>query len=82
MVRKPRFTPAGPLKNHDEHYESEEEGLPDPWDAICIVGIRAYSMDENLEVQVVMEGSEGGIGKKGEADLDKANESTQMKAKI
>lgn len=75
MVRKPRLTPAGPPKTRDERYESEEEGLPDPWNAICIVGVRVYSMDEDLELRVVMEGGEmleGGMGKKGEADLDNA----------
>lgn len=75
MVRKPRLTPAGPAKTHDERYESEEEGLPDPWNAVCIVGIRVYSMDEDLELRVVMEDGElleSGMGKKGEADLDNA----------
>ncbi|KAK2032494.1 calpain family cysteine protease [Colletotrichum zoysiae] len=75
MVRKPRLTPSGTPKTREERYESEEEGLPDPWNAICIVGVRVYSMDEDLEVRVVMEGGElleGGMGKKGEADLDNA----------
>ncbi|GKT52712.1 calpain family cysteine protease [Colletotrichum tofieldiae] len=75
MVRKPRLAPAGPPKTREERYESDEEGLPDPWNAICIVGVRVYSMDEDLEVRVVMEGGElleGGMGKKGEADLDNA----------
>ncbi|KAI3530403.1 calpain family cysteine protease [Colletotrichum abscissum] len=75
MVRKPRLTPAGPPKRRDERYESEEEGLPDPWNAICIVGVRVYSMDENVEVRVYMEGGElleDGMGKKGEADIDNA----------
>ncbi|KAK1658087.1 hypothetical protein BDP55DRAFT_720967 [Colletotrichum godetiae] len=58
MVRKPRLTPAGPPKRHDERYESEEEDLPDPWNAISIVGVRVYSMDEDLEVHVFMEGDE------------------------
>ncbi|KAK0372162.1 calpain family cysteine protease [Colletotrichum abscissum] len=30
MVRKLRLTSADPPKRHDERYESEEEGLPDP----------------------------------------------------
>ncbi|KAK1659830.1 hypothetical protein BDP55DRAFT_732999 [Colletotrichum godetiae] len=75
MVRKSRLTPSGPPKRHDERYESEEEGLPDPWNAVCIVGLRIYSMDEDLEVRVFMEGGElleGGMGKKGEADIDNA----------
>ncbi|KAK1467584.1 calpain family cysteine protease [Colletotrichum cuscutae] len=72
---KPRLTPARPPKRHNERYESEEEGLPDPWNAICIVGVRVYSMDEDLEVRVIIEGSElleGSMGKKGEADIDNA----------
>ena len=42
---------------------------------ICVVGIRVYSKDEDLELRVVMEGGtleEDGMGEKGEADLDNA----------
>ena len=56
--------------------ESDEEaGLPDPWNAICIVGFRVYSKDEDLDLRVVIEGgelAEGGMGEKGAQDLDNA----------
>jgi hypothetical protein len=74
MARKPRLTPADPAAAQDE-YDSEEEKMPEPWDAICIVGVRVYSKDENLELRTVMEGGEfdeGGMGPKGNDDLDDA----------
>ncbi|EMT73746.1 hypothetical protein FOC4_g10000805 [Fusarium odoratissimum] len=55
--------------------DSDEEKMPEPWNAICIVGVRVYSKDENLELRTVMEGGElveGGMGSKGAADLDNA----------
>jgi hypothetical protein len=74
MARKPRLTQANPATAQDE-YDSEEEKMPEPWNAICIVGVRVYSKDENLELRTVMEGGElleGGMGSKGPADLDNA----------
>ncbi|GKU17013.1 unnamed protein product [Fusarium langsethiae] len=74
MARKPRLTQANPAAAQDE-YDSEEEKMPEPWNAICIVGVRVYSKDENLELRTVMEGGElleGGMGPKGAADLDNA----------
>lgn len=74
MTRKPRLTQANQAVHVDD-YDSEEERMPDPWNAICIVGIRVYSKDENLELRTVMEGGElleGGMGEKGAADLDNA----------
>ncbi|KAM0277223.1 hypothetical protein ACHAQH_005944 [Verticillium albo-atrum] len=75
LVRKPRAKPAGPPLTKAEIYESEDENAPDPWNAICVIGVRIYTMDEDLELKVVMEGGdleEGGMGKKGGADLDDA----------
>ncbi|PCD19468.1 calpain family cysteine protease [Fusarium graminearum] len=49
--------------------------MPEPWNAICIVGVRVYSKDENLELRTVMEGGElleGGMGPRGNVDLDDA----------
>ncbi|KAH7132853.1 hypothetical protein EDB81DRAFT_763370 [Dactylonectria macrodidyma] len=49
--------------------------MPDPWNAIAIIGIRVYSKDAALELCTVMEGGEllqGGMGEKGAADLDDA----------
>ncbi|CAK7268663.1 hypothetical protein SEPCBS119000_003175 [Sporothrix epigloea] len=64
-------TPAAAKEVED----SEDEKDPVPWNAICVVGIRVYSKDENLELRVVLEGgdlSEGGMGERGEQDLDNA----------
>jgi hypothetical protein len=59
----------------DERYPSEDEKLPDPWNAVCIVGFMAYSKDDNLELRIVTEGGdlhEGGMGEKGAGDIDDA----------
>ncbi|KAH8176580.1 calpain family cysteine protease domain-containing protein [Sarocladium implicatum] len=74
MVRKPRMTPHPPPLPRDD-YDSEEERLPDPWNAICIVGIRVYSKDSSLELRTVLEGGElleDGMGERGQSDLDNA----------
>ncbi|EEU39789.1 uncharacterized protein NECHADRAFT_104274 [Fusarium vanettenii 77-13-4] len=74
LTRKPRLTQSNQAVHVDD-YDSEEERMPDPWNAICIVGIRVYSKDEGLELRTVMEGGElleGGMGEKGAADLDNA----------
>jgi hypothetical protein len=74
MVRKPRMAPHPPAQPRDD-CDTEEEKLPDPWNAICIVGIRVYSKDGNLELRTVLEGGElleDGMGERGQADLDNA----------
>ncbi|KAG7423318.1 hypothetical protein Forpi1262_v015625 [Fusarium oxysporum f. sp. raphani] len=51
-----------------DEYESEEEKMPEPWNVICIVGVRVYSRDETLELRTVMEAGElleGSHGLKG-----------------
>lgn len=76
MTRKPRLAPQ-PQPGHHDRYDTEEEKMPDPWNAVCIVGIRVYSKDEGLELRTVMEGGElleGGMGEKGSADLDNAQQ--------
>ncbi|KAF2966294.1 hypothetical protein GQX73_g7248 [Xylaria multiplex] len=77
MSKKPRMaTPQPAATTTTEAAESDgESGLPDPWNAICIVGFRVYSKDENLDLRVVIEGgdlAEGGMGEKGAADIDNA----------
>lgn len=55
--------------------DSDEDDLPEPWNAVCVVGFRVYCKDPDLEVRVVMEGGEleeGGMGERGAADLDNA----------
>ncbi|KAH8156480.1 hypothetical protein CIB48_g11765 [Xylaria polymorpha] len=77
MSKKPRMaTPQPAATTATETVESDgESGLPDPWNAICIVGFRVYSKDEELDLRVVIEGgdlAEGGMGEKGAADIDNA----------
>lgn len=77
MSKKPRIAaPAPAATTTTETVESDgESGLPDPWNAICIVGFRIYSKDQDLDLRVVIEGgdlSEGGMGEKGAADIDNA----------
>lgn len=73
-TRNPRLAPQPPPQPRED-YDSEEEKMPDPWNAICIIGIRVYSKDAGLQLRTVMEGGElleDGMGEKGEADLDNA----------
>ncbi|KAK0622337.1 hypothetical protein B0T14DRAFT_147562 [Immersiella caudata] len=78
MTRKPRMAappPPGTAMVSKYRDESEDEKSPDPWNAICVVGLRVYSKDEDLELRIVMEGGEleeGGMGEKGGVDLDNA----------
>jgi hypothetical protein len=77
MSKKPRMAaPPPPANTNDKTPEIDEEaGLPDPWNAICIVGFRVYSKDEYLDLRVVIEGgelAEGGMGEKGAQDIDNA----------
>jgi len=79
MSKKPRLAPqTGSNANSSRYYwygDSSDENDPDPWNAICVVGLRVYSKDEGLELRVVMEGGEleeGGMGEKGGVDLDNA----------
>lgn len=74
FTRKPRVASHHARQPRDD-YDSEEEKMPDPWNAVCIVGIRVYSKDEDLQLQTVMEGGElleDCMGEKGAEDLDNA----------
>ncbi|KAK3357885.1 hypothetical protein B0T25DRAFT_567140 [Lasiosphaeria hispida] len=78
MTRKPRMTappPPGTTVVSKYRDETDDEKGPDPWNAICVVGLRVYSKDEDLELRIVMEGGEleeGGMGEKGGVDIDNA----------
>lgn len=78
MTRKPRMSappPPGTVMVSKYKEETDDENDPDPWNAICVVGLRVYSKDEDLELRIVMEGGEleeGGMGEKGGVDLDNA----------
>ncbi|KAM0362009.1 hypothetical protein ACHAPK_011574, partial [Fusarium culmorum] len=53
MARKPRLMQVKPAAAQDG-YDSEEEKVPEPWNAICIVGVRVYSKDEYLELRTCL----------------------------
>jgi hypothetical protein len=78
MSRKPRLANNNSAANNTVYQyndDTDADDDPEPWNAICVVGFRVYSKDEDLELKVVMEGGaleEGGMGEKGEADLDNA----------
>ncbi|RSL41260.1 hypothetical protein CEP54_015878 [Fusarium duplospermum] len=54
-VLKPHGIPYKQAAVQDDD-ETEEEGAPAPWNAVCIVGIRVYSKDSGLELHTIMEG--------------------------
>ncbi|KAI2621859.1 hypothetical protein GGS21DRAFT_547890 [Xylaria nigripes] len=86
MTRKPRLMNSPPAANDtNEAAESDgESALPDPWNAICIVGFRVYSKDPDLELRVVIEGGdlvEGGMAEKGAAAIEDAQINAKEKRK-
>ena len=77
MTRKPRANGTSTPAAYRVEYldDTDDERAVDPWNAVAVVGLRVYSKDEALELRVVMEGGqlqEGGMGEKGEVDLDNA----------
>ena len=80
MSKKLRNQAAPPSPSNDKDTPVQSDGesrMPYPWNAICIAGFRVYSKDENLQLNIVMEGgelAEGGMGEKGEADIDNAQD--------
>jgi hypothetical protein len=44
-----------PRSSHKKDKESDDDE-PEPWNAVCIVGLRVYSKDEELDVMVFEEG--------------------------
>jgi hypothetical protein len=50
----------------ENHYREDDEDLVDPWNAVCVVGLRVYSKDPDLRIEVVMPGE----GEKPGLDID------------
>ena len=79
MSKKPRTAEPPPAsKDKETPVESDgESSMPYPWNAVCIAGFRVYSKDEDLQLHIVLEGgelAEGGMGEKGSADIDNAQD--------
>lgn len=76
LANSPATTASGTTAtNNNNSPDSEDEDVPDPWNAIAVIGFRVYSKDEDLELRVIMEGGaleQDGMGSLGEADLDNA----------
>lgn len=70
-----RLTNAPQQASNNNAQDSDDDDVPEPWNAIAVIGFRVYSKDEDLELRVIMEGGEleqDGMGNLGEADLDNA----------
>jgi hypothetical protein len=55
---KPRTINTTGVVPKSKSKDSDDEDGPDPWNAICIVGLRVYSKDDQLEVRIFEEGDE------------------------
>jgi hypothetical protein len=55
---KPRTINTTGVVPKSKGKDSDDEDGPDPWNAICIVGLRVYSKDEQLEVRIFEEGDD------------------------
>ncbi|KAF5004726.1 hypothetical protein FDECE_8795 [Fusarium decemcellulare] len=45
------------VSSSEDLSDSEEESLPDPWNAVCTVGVRVYSKDRDLMLLTVEDGT-------------------------
>ena len=61
---KPRVINTTGVVPKSKVKDSDDDDGPEPWNAVCIVGLRVYSKDENLEVRI----SEDGDDDKSETD--------------
>jgi hypothetical protein len=68
--RTPMPTGGTPPGSKSRGKDSDDDDGPEPWNAICIVGLRVYSKDEHLEVRVYEDGTDEEVGKMETADKD------------
>ncbi|KAE9367751.1 cysteine proteinase [Stipitochalara longipes BDJ] len=54
--------------------DSDDEDGPEPWNAVCIVGFRVYSKDENLEVRISEDANDADENSETEEREDEASE--------
>jgi hypothetical protein len=55
-----------PRNSEERPYEEDHDDIVDPWNAVCVVGLRVYSKDPDLRIKVVMPGE----GEKPGLDID------------
>jgi hypothetical protein len=55
-----------PRRSQEHPYEEDDDEIVNPWNAVCVVGLKVYSKDPNLRIEVVMPGE----GEKPGLDID------------
>jgi hypothetical protein len=58
--------PRASRRSQERPYEEDDDDIVDPWNAVCVVGLRVYSKDPDLRIEVVMPGQ----GEKPGLDID------------
>jgi hypothetical protein len=58
--------PRSSRRSQEDHHGGEKDDHVDPWNAVCVVGLRVYSKDPDLRIEVVMPGE----GEKPGLDID------------
>lgn len=58
--------PRNPRRSNERPYQEDDDDIVDPWNAVCVVGLRVYSKDPDLRIEVVMPGE----GEKPGLDID------------
>jgi hypothetical protein len=55
-----------PRRNQERPFGEDDGDIVDPWNAVCVVGLRVYSKDPDLRIEIVMPGE----GEKPGLDID------------
>lgn len=58
--------PRDPRRSQEDRHGKDDDNLVDPWNAVCVVGLRVYSKDPDIRIDVVMPGE----GEKPGLDID------------
>jgi hypothetical protein len=58
--------PRAPRRNQERPFGEDDDDIVDPWNAVCVVGLRVYSKDPDLRIDIVMPGE----GEKPGLDID------------
>jgi hypothetical protein len=58
--------PRASQRPQERPYKEDDDDIVDPWNAVCVLGLRVYSKDPDLRIEVVMPGE----GEKPGLDID------------